>query len=509
MTLTNPLNPAAVGPIFVAVMVLVGGGFAMLGDSVGRTVGKKRIKISRIRPKHTAMLFTFFSGALGTGVAIGLMYWLVQPVRVWIQEGNSVQVKLHKAQSDLAGVKKEVDEAGKQLTDAQGQLVVKNQELTTANQQKDDALKQKKDAETSANSAKLEADKARGDANKARADADKVKRDISTTEAKLKDTNAKLMETSAKLEAAKKEQETITKDNQGLTQQNLKLTDQIRSLQEEQKNLQGASNSLQVELNRLNQDKVDIQERLADSQSRLKQAIEDVKAASDKLASVRSLLNLATVPPRFLPIVMRINDELARSPIISGASPGEIRIQVDGLLKAASTFLRSRSGDDVTHEAKIAPRETSTGSISVEDQISSVIQVTQRSHEPMLLIARAAVNSFKGEDALVSVETYPNRVVYAAGQVMFEGRVDGALTKAQIVQQLTSLILTGLRSKVIADGVIPATGQDSELGEITSEQILEIAEQLKAFGRKARVQFVSKAPTRRGDKLKIEYRLRP
>ena len=127
----------------------------------------------------------------------------------------------------------------------------------------------------------------------------------------------------------------------------------------------------------------------------------------------------------------------------------------------------------------------------------------------MLLIARAAVNSFKGEDALVSVEAYPNRVVYAAGQVMFEGRVDGALTKAQIVQQVTSLILTGLRSKVISDGVIPATGQDSELGEITSEQILEIAEQLKAFGRKARVQFVSKAPTRRGDKLKIEYRLKP
>ena len=57
----------------LALLVLLGGIVAYLGDTIGRTIGKKRLKFWRLRPKHTAALGTFLAGMTGTALTIAAL----------------------------------------------------------------------------------------------------------------------------------------------------------------------------------------------------------------------------------------------------------------------------------------------------------------------------------------------------------------------------------------------------------------------------------------------------
>ena len=510
-----------IGIGFVLFMTLLGGVFAVVGDFVGRMVGKKRLNIFRLRPKHTAMVFTFVAGSLGTLLVIVLLSILVAPVKIWILEGASAKTKLIQAQKDLTETKKKIDSVNLQLTDANGQLVVKTEEVKKANTDKEAQ-------EQLAKEAKSQADTAKGEA-------ERVHKEIASTKSQLTDTIARLESAKNGLETAKKERDalvasnatlktdntTFKADNSQLNSQNLKLTNDNTNLDTQIKTLEGASKNLQVDLNKLNKEKTDaaktFSDQLAENVKTLNEAnrrlTEANKAAEDaelQAQLIKSSFDQVSNASRFFPMTVRFADELARTVVEAKASPVVTRAKIDNLVAEASRLVRTRNNDTkASLQARIWEVERRGTKITAEAQIAAVVSACETSREPMLIIARSLINSFKGEDAPITLEAIPNRIVYVVGQVIFEGRVDGSLSKAQIIQSVTSLILEGLRSKVIKDGIVPATGQDSELGEITSDQILGIGEQLKSFGRNARVQFVSTAPTHRGDKLKLEYRLKP
>ena len=65
----------------------MGGLIAYLGDWLGRKMGKKRLRIGGLRPRHTATFFTVLMGML---IPLATTYGLVTQsaaVRQWIVEG--------------------------------------------------------------------------------------------------------------------------------------------------------------------------------------------------------------------------------------------------------------------------------------------------------------------------------------------------------------------------------------------------------------------------------------
>jgi len=496
---------------FILLMVVMGGGSAALGDYIGRYVGKRRLNLFRLRPKHTAILFTFLGGFLGTALAIGLVSVVVPPVGKWILEGEQARIELANARKELQGVQGKIVSTNSQLDQTKKDLDAKTVELTEANKQKEEQV-------AAADKAKQDADEARKNAESAKSEADRVRKEIASTEAKLKETNGKLTEAQSALEKAKQEQQTIANDNKGLNEQNLKLTASNTDLEKKIKNLNTEVESLKANLERLNSEKASAQENLSKTQSALHEAETNLANANQAVRNAEAAASMAEYrtqvlsgKPRFFPMSVRARDELARTVVPPRSKPETVRERISALMSDATRYLRSRDGDpqSIVSAKMIEVKGSGESLITVDAQVDQIARVASSNPEPTLLVARSFVNTFQGEDAIVVLEAVSNRLVYIPGQVVFEGRVDGSQSKSQIVDALSRLILDGLRPKVIQDGLVPATGHDSELGEITSDQIISIADQLKAYGRNARVQFLSKAATRRSDKLNLEYRLKP
>lgn len=92
------------GISLIAVIAVMGGVIAYIGDELGSKIGKKRISVFDLRPKHTSILMTIVTGMLIAALTIATMSYLSNDVRTALfgmeqlktelrQLGDSVQVK--------------------------------------------------------------------------------------------------------------------------------------------------------------------------------------------------------------------------------------------------------------------------------------------------------------------------------------------------------------------------------------------------------------------------------
>src|SRR5688500_16443688 len=96
-------------PLLVLLLfVVLGGVIAIVVDNVGRMLGKKRLKLGNLRPKHTAMLGTFIVGSLISLFTIILITVASSDVRRWITEGNRAVGLLREAQAKLTTVEEDL-----------------------------------------------------------------------------------------------------------------------------------------------------------------------------------------------------------------------------------------------------------------------------------------------------------------------------------------------------------------------------------------------------------------
>ena len=69
------------GVVLVAVLLVMGGAIAFIGDRLGTRVGKKRLSIFGLRPRHTSILVTIVTGICITGATFGIMSAVSENVR--------------------------------------------------------------------------------------------------------------------------------------------------------------------------------------------------------------------------------------------------------------------------------------------------------------------------------------------------------------------------------------------------------------------------------------------
>ena len=106
----------------VVLLVLLSGVIAAVGDWLGRRLGKKRLRLGRLRPKHTAILTTAVAGMLITLLTIVVLAAFSEQVRVWLTEGTEVQRELRETRGQLG-------ETERQLASGKTQLAGVTEEL--------------------------------------------------------------------------------------------------------------------------------------------------------------------------------------------------------------------------------------------------------------------------------------------------------------------------------------------------------------------------------------------
>lgn len=109
------------GLILIAVLAIMGGAIAYIGDKLGTKVGKKRVSLLGLRPKHTAILVTIATGIMISSVTLGIMTLLSNDVRTAL-------FGMEKLNAELAGLNREVGTKTAELEISQKELQIKTAE---------------------------------------------------------------------------------------------------------------------------------------------------------------------------------------------------------------------------------------------------------------------------------------------------------------------------------------------------------------------------------------------
>lgn len=504
--------------IFLVVMILVGGLVAYIGDLLGRRLGKKRLSVWRLRPKHTAALGTFLAGMLGTLVTIIVLATASEPVRAWLLEGEQIRRDLKAERQKLS----EAQETLQQERDRISQLEDRNKQLSGENEARQTELTQKE-----------------ADILKAQQKAQSLESQIAGLQAGLKDFRKRLADARTQVIDLEKRQKELLADvktaealkakaqtdNAEIQRVNLELTNQNsvleRKIAEAEAKVKQLSMAVEDYQKLINQQESQLeaadrkyQDAIREATANLAKADNELKALQDdinRLKSTRQYLETTIGFARTSPLLFNRGAELARLQTRDLLTMAEAEKIVLGLLSDSNDLARDAGSSRAINNryATLVDRQIETQTFTPEEQIKIAVEELSGKSENMLVIARVLYNAFKGEPVALTLEVHRNPVIYEADAVVFEFEVDGRQTENEIISSILASLRSGLSDKASGDGMIPAYGQESPLGEVTQDQILEMAERVKAMGRRTTVQILAAQQTRAGDKLKVKFRLKP
>ena len=96
------------GVLLIVVLIITGGAIAFIGDRLGTKIGKKRLSLFGLRPRHTSVVITIFTGICITTLTFGVMAAASQNVRTALfgmeqlnRTMRETRESLNQAQADL------------------------------------------------------------------------------------------------------------------------------------------------------------------------------------------------------------------------------------------------------------------------------------------------------------------------------------------------------------------------------------------------------------------------
>ena len=204
------------GIYLILVMIVTGGAIAFIGDKLGTKIGKKRLSIFGLRPRHTSMIVTVVTGCFITGSTIGFMALISQNVRTALFGMDELRQTMDATLAEL-------DEATENLFKAQTEFERANENLRES---------------------KDEIESLKSEQDELRAESDRLKEgneQLESTNAALAAQNENLSGTNAALEADNKKlgdfNITLTSDNEKLSADNSKLTADNTELEQRNQSL--------------------------------------------------------------------------------------------------------------------------------------------------------------------------------------------------------------------------------------------------------------------------------
>lgn len=504
---------------FLVAMVIVGGFVAYMGDYVGRKIGKKRLKVGRLRPMHTAMISTFIAGMLGTLVTILVLAAVSAPVRVWLLEGDKAKEDVSRLQGQVSDLEKQRDESSSLVNEQKKKI---NQGETRIAQTSQTLSERQRELE-----------RAKSDAQKLLAQRGELTnrvKTIQTSAERIKKSNELLKKEGKALEQQIREGEAGLQktqgDNASLQRMNAKLTTSNTQLEDQIEKNKGLIDELQRTIENLNKA---LENQTIENRAQLQKYVQELNAAKFDLEQTnidleerrRQIENFQkaftkeNLQSRFQPLIYSLGDEVARTPIAAQTSRATVEKVIEQALVTAGSSARTRgagrnaNGTYVTVlgilgtsvNAELRPAEYR----AKEEELIRAVTAKPRDY---LLVINTFANAFKEEATTVVINVVANPVVYRAGDMILELQIDGTLSEDAIIDRIFSYLQENLPKTVISKGMIPARGQDAPLGEVTRDQILQMADRVRQSGRRLRLQILAAEDTRAGDKLRIDYRLR-
>jgi uncharacterized protein (DUF3084 family) len=110
------------GWLLILVLLVLGGVLSTLGDRLGSRVGKARLSLFNLRPRHTAVVITVLTGSLISAVSLGLMLLVSERLRTGLFELDQLEERLQQSRDQLAGSRSQLESSQAQLKTSQKDL---------------------------------------------------------------------------------------------------------------------------------------------------------------------------------------------------------------------------------------------------------------------------------------------------------------------------------------------------------------------------------------------------
>ncbi len=110
------------GIAIVILLLIVSGLIAYIGDYLGRRIGKKRVSVFGLRPKHTSIIITIIAGVLIVSITLSVMFIFSSTARTSFFGLQRIISELRQQKAQLDHNRKVYKESVKQLEKKQSEL---------------------------------------------------------------------------------------------------------------------------------------------------------------------------------------------------------------------------------------------------------------------------------------------------------------------------------------------------------------------------------------------------
>ena len=112
------------GIALIAILAITGGIIAYIGDKLGTKVGKKKLTIFGLRPKHTSIVVTIITGILITVSTMGILTLVSRDVRTALFGMEALKTELTTLSHEVSAKNSELDTSRNALAEKTAEYVV-------------------------------------------------------------------------------------------------------------------------------------------------------------------------------------------------------------------------------------------------------------------------------------------------------------------------------------------------------------------------------------------------
>lgn len=425
--------------LFILALICVSGFIAYFGDVLGRRMGKKRLTLFNMRPRHTAIVVTTITGMLISTLALATLFSVNSQFRKVLMRGEQIlsqNKQLSSANIDLA---KRSQQLRLQVARQTKIVAAAQREAALAKKQRDTAVQR----------------------------VEGLRKEIATRQQELADL---------------RKQKNIAQSELDMRRADLRLAQvDLRNAQTQLSSAQSQLASTQQQLDVVKAELNKTKDQLADAN------IEGGKAAD------------LALDLRFKDLAFRQGDELARGIINPSKSNLELRRDIHTLLDQASNkALENGAKLGVNGRAvNLRYRQIADKNhlLFIYDEaicVAMAVEKIESGSEDVLVQVVCGTNALPYEQVPVELRLYLNELVYKTADKIGATKIDGRESEGYILLALNSFLNRDTAKAAIQAGIVPVPGQESQadLGQnrqAQADELLKIVTKIKAMNAAANV----------------------
>ncbi|NMB11496.1 MAG: DUF3084 domain-containing protein [Firmicutes bacterium] len=420
------------GLTLIAVLVLVGGVIAYLGDKIGMRVGRRRLSLFGLRPKYTSVVITVCTGIIIAGASIAVLTMASQDVRTALFHMKEIKEALATSEALYKSTKAQLGEVETQLIAQEKQaaeLTLQIQEKTLEYEELDQQLQMVV-----------------------------VQRDA--TQQELNDAKAALDGITKRYEAAKQQYEKATTDlekvKSDLNATRTQLDEAVTQLAREEKrydNMKQINERLDIRIKELQETEQRMREQMAllseEYETYIRRQEDIITEATKRLQEIQ-LGDFAFQ-----------SGEILLATIIDGGIP------VEEARGEVLTFLRQVDRLALERGASIDGKSSAVR-VQSEEHFNQVVQTLASQGEKFVVRAVSISNTLVGDPVVVRLMCFPNELIYRKGEIVSSVVVstkNPADIEAELLGLLQNLSITGLEKGMV-------TKADGSVGDVSVDEFL-------------------------------------